>query len=182
MKTLLLALALILIPQVCFAEILWDYSSTDGFTTLSGQLTSSGDPADLAAPNHFTLVSILSAFVNGGPISTWGPSGGVPPFTGYSTGSFDWDTVQASMLGGYLEQTDHSYINSIRIAEDGSWTYRTWVYRDEFGDSIVNFEPTVTTITPADSEPVIPEPSTIALLAVGLLGIGVYATRKRRQR
>jgi len=63
--SLLSFVALALSAVTANADLVWEYSSTDGTDVASGQLTTSGNPGDEATVgNTFSLISIDTAFIN----------------------------------------------------------------------------------------------------------------------
>ena len=58
-----------LISPQASAVILWNYLTTDGSTTLSGQLTTDGELGDLAAAREFNVQQVNSLLLNGVPVS-----------------------------------------------------------------------------------------------------------------
>ena len=184
MNRLLLALAFILIPQVCSAEIIWDYFSTDSITEVTGMLTTDGFPSALTSDGAFSLVSFDTVLVNGFAPTTWSFGGG-PPFNQSPLGQFLWSASEGI---GFLEiqgygsvvAYDAIFSNSMQLGVP-DWQ-ETFVVGNEESEYYALFTPTETYFVPHGFEqPVVPEPATITLLLIGLLGLGNHMAKRSRK-
>src|SRR5688500_15659587 len=65
-------------PALVRADLVWEYLSTNSFTTVSGQMTTTGNPGDQLIPGTLlSLVSFNTVFVNSvdiTPASNWSSS------------------------------------------------------------------------------------------------------------
>jgi hypothetical protein len=161
-------LSVVVLARDVSASILWNFSTTDGNDTLSGQLTTDGTLADLAGPRLFVVESIVSLSLNGGPTPFFTDPPWVHPTSGDLAGSeFPWDgsAVQnpifisaISVPGGDNFELDvNPALGGLRARIVG----------------LVEFEPQFTLITP------IPEPAVYS----GVFGVGMllWSWRHRRR-
>ena len=167
--------------QVCCGAIIWDYSSTDEVTTLSGRLTTDGNPSDLASSGNFNLLSVDTVLLNGVLVSpeTFHSAGSPPPFAYDVSGYIAWDTVDG-VVGTpdwYLIAWDEFHFNRIYLATAPLTNVNSHLASSTTGQYLAWFDPTSTLFSPTP----VPEPSTVLLLATGLLVIGGYAARRHRR-
>jgi hypothetical protein len=91
--------AMALLATLCFsaprasAVLLWDYSTTDGSTTISGRLVTDGSSADLSGPFTFRVLELKSVLLDNVPaaftedLATFdlGPGGGTFAWNGVAS-------------------------------------------------------------------------------------------------
>ena len=162
-------------PQTTHAAIVWGYATTDGTDTLSGMLTTNGNPGDeLTMDAVFNLFTIDNAFFNGTLVTHWA-AGIAPPF-GNSNGSIIVDTPGNALVNpgtGNLVQAGGDLVNAfnfITLARPGTGADSS-VSGLISGDIFIP-NPISTTFT-AQASPV-PTPSTMLLMGTGLLGLIGY--------
>lgn len=138
-----------------FHTITWNYTSTDGSTTVSGQLTTAGNLSDLTTPQSFEVLSINSVLINGStpPFHT---EGLLPPFhiSSLKTPFIDWDgvkgipvTIDCQARRFRIKFDDGLGFNSVQIGQEN--TIATTIVRESSnGYAFVNFNPLSTIITP----------------------------------
>jgi len=151
---------------VLLADIIWDYESTDGIDTLSGQLITSGS-LPLAAGTDYTLISETSGF-------NLSPVGGLV---------YDGLTASVGCCGqpdmmSVLEDPISGPDGFITIGRVGGQNSQLFL----FGGFLEDFEPTSNTFTPVAEVPEIPEipePSSIVLVTLALLGLLAHGRRRR---
>ena len=84
--------------------------------------------------------------------------------------------------GDFLNLNPSVYWSGTEFASD---TVSAWVFNFGTGGQDVNdkdFNLFVLAVRSGDVAAVVPEPTTIALLGIGLAGIAVYGVRRKRQR
>ena len=98
MKVLALFLALTLIAQVCLANTIWEYVSTDGVQTIQGQATFTGDDFLVGTYDLLSIDTVeYYVFANQQPI-TWltSPAGSPPSFDTSPSGTIAYKRYQGS--------------------------------------------------------------------------------------
>ena len=163
-----IAVAILAFPMMAHANIIWQFNQSDQDQSLTATVTTDGTESDLTADHFFNVLSLDSLTFTGGPASF--DATALPPEYG---ARIFWDAAQRQGIAAYTD----SYPDYIVFLNDvldyvklGSILKNTEVQGQYTG-----FNPGYFTL----ATPTVPEPSTIALLVLGLLGIGGYATRKR---
>ena len=164
-------------PTLVQADLVWEYLSTNGITTVSGQMTTSGNPGDVFIPGtQLSLVSfntVFLNFVNITPASNWS-SGNGPPFTMLPQGKIEVTVPGVAQVfysgsGPVVPLFAANGSNSVQLGRPpGGVGGDTVVVFDPNTAPHAIFSPISTTFTTA-----IPEPS--SFLCVGLIGCVVYA-------
>jgi hypothetical protein len=160
-------------PALVRADLVWEYLSTNGFTTVSGLMTTTGTPGQELIPGTtFTLKSFDTVFVNLVDLtapSNWSSNNG-PPFTSSPQGVIEVTVpgvavIEATSVPLYAANG----VNGVHLGRPpGGTGGDTFVVYTPTGGTHALFSPTVTTFTVA-----IPEPS--SFLCVGLVGCLIYA-------
>jgi hypothetical protein len=146
-------------PAFVRADLVWEYLSTNGFTTVSGQMTTDGNPGDELIPGmQFSLLTfntVFVDFVNITAASNWSSNNG-PPFTASPQGFIEVivpgvAVIPVSSVPLYAANGS----NAVHLGRPpGGVGGDTYVIYDPNGATHALFSPTSTTFTAA-----IPEPS-----------------------
>jgi hypothetical protein len=173
--------AVLSIPGSARGVLLWDYFSTDGTSTLAGQLTTAGSPGqETVVGGNFSLLSIDTVIVDGLDITgaaNWENSfgGQPPPFSMFPFGNL---TVVSPSIGADLGAglgAGDGAINSVTIASPGQGQFSSAGFLPGGGFvQHTSFTPTTTTFT------AVPEPSVLSLMAAGVLGLATVRARRNR--
>ena len=163
-------------PTTLEADIVWNYSSTNGFDTVTGTLVTGGNPGDeFGAGIDFTLLGINNVLLNGVEIVNWNQNGSPPPFFINPIGFVETTTARGdavvSAKTGFLSARDRDLVNVIQIGGNDAGI-QTLALGDAFGNPHFFFFPTSTTITTTT----IPEPNAALFLA---LAFSTIAYRQR---
>lgn len=160
-------------------SLIWDYSSTDGSTTVSGSLTTDdGSGGAMGVGTLYSLISIDTVFVNSTDITTpssnW-LSGVSPPFSTSPSGQIIGISPTQARLGGggsnIIEVHGAGNVNFVRLADPPD-VNRTVVTRNSSDNHFAIFDPTETTFTLASSTAAVPEPSAFILLVFAFVLFG----------
>ncbi len=177
---------LFLFPQVTQADVLWNWSWTGSNGTESGTFITDGTyVGDPQAAGTYTILDFeLLASGNAQPLGS--VSGGEYRVGQAEQGpsGFIWDGSEATQwwrAGGI-------YTNGTNISQfdySGSYLFFPGVYRLSGGDEEQLDTSSSLTMSavgePQGNGPAVPEPSSIALLLMGGVGLVGYGWRKRRQ-
>lgn len=181
MKFLTTLLIVLLSASTASADVIWDYTSTDGTDTVTGQLVTDGDLADVGTPgNSFNLLEITNTFLNGVEITNWSGLGSTPPFTNAPPGlitTTEGGAAEIDILNNSIGAAGG--FNSIILGRPGT-TANTVATADPGSNNFYSFAPTSTTFQVADTA-AIPEPSSLALMAMGAAGVAAWRSRRKKQ-
>jgi hypothetical protein len=133
------------------AVILWNYFTTDGLTTISGQLTTNGELTDLAGPAVFNVQQVNSISLDGVAVSFSADL----PMTDVSGSLFNWNGTAATapiFINGFTSNGDQLEIDINEI--DSNFNARI-----VSGNENAQFEPSETRITPVRTPSAVPESS-----------------------
>lgn len=175
-----LVVAAMLTAAPSHADLVWNYSSSNGATVVEGLLTTAGTAGDELTPGTvLSLVSIDTVVLNGDLLdapSDWGtigPFGSIPPFATSVSGSIAVDTPGVALLSTPALFAAGT-LNSVVLADPLAGG-DTEVRFDGGLSTIADFAPTSTFLTFV-SVAAVPEPTTT--LAFSLLGVGLIASRR----
>ena len=149
------------------ASILWDFSTTDGFDTISGQLTTDGSLPDLAGSRVFEVREINTLHLNGVPVSFSDQF----PLRTPSAPEFPWDGNSYQLplfINAFSANGDQ-----LEIDLNNDPSFPSFRARIVSAGENVEFLPSSTSLTP------IPEPTAFGgFFAAGML---VWAWRRHRR-
>ena len=172
--SILFAVAILTFPLVADADVIWEFNQSDGDQSLVATVTTDGSESDLLTDHYFHILSLDSLDYTGGP----------PPFDPAifepdPSAQVFWDvSSQIGICGisGSMPYYNGFYFGSqsgIQLSSNPSF----WTQVNYGGILYNSLGPGYYTLATSP----VPEPSTLALLTVGLLGIGGYASRRRRK-
>jgi hypothetical protein len=149
------------------AQLIWNFSSSDGVDTVTGTFTSDGSAADLTGggTHTFNVVALQTLNINGTEVTDADIIGAPPRSSG--EGTFGWDQVnqestQSSSNWLILQKDGVSALLQIGHGQVACCRHRT--FTSGLSPS-VDFVPTSTTYAP------VPEPrATFMIVSSGLLG------------
>ena len=201
LRLLFSVLASIAIPLTSQAALLWNYSSTDGTTTISGQLQTDGEFSDTVGTgiHEFTILEWFSFEVNGQDVNWDNGVNSNPPTIPVSTegrDKFTWSqssghfqTLGTAGSGRY----DHTIHGRSELGDFGqSGTFRNQIYITDHNNTTTNhmrqslvfeanpsnvfFTPTLTILTP------VPEPVETLLISLTAIVGFIVLNRQNRTR
>lgn len=140
-------------PQAS-AVILWNYLTSDGSTTLSGQLTTDGELSDLAAAREFNVQQFNSMLLNGVPVSFTSDL----PTADVAGSSFNWNGT-ASEAPVFIIGLGDAFRFEIDINLDPDAPSIKTEVQSSNPDENVRFEPSATSFTPVRDASPVPESS-----------------------
>lgn len=180
-------LSLLIVSCETEASLIWDYTSTDGSTTVNGQLTTDdGVGGVLGVGTLYSLISIDTVFVNlvdiTTPASNWN-TGVAPPFSTSPIGQIIGTSATEASLGSggsnFIEAKGTGGINFIRLADppDSNRTVVTATNAGA-GNHFAIFDPTSTTFSLQESSSAVPEPSAFWLLSIAMFSSLILHRKK----
>jgi hypothetical protein len=181
LRRLGIGLVVLLLSAGADGNIIWDYYSAGGGSTLSGELTTTGTPGDeLVVGNTFSVLSIDTVVVDGvdiTPSENWKTEfgGQAPPFADFPTGVLTLTApyIAVNQSPTTLVGAGDAALNGVAIASPGQGQFSSAVF--QAGDGFIphtEFTPSETTFTATS----IPEPSVGVLVGFAAL---LMARRRR---